>query len=243
MADDVVLNAGSGGDTVAADDIGGVKYQRVKLSLGADGSATDTLGGAGAAAAGVQRVVLATDTTVPNVTGNIADGTADAGNSVKTGLKAVAHGSNPTGVDAADRVSTIGNVAGVPFVIGGHPNIITAEYLWTTAQTDDAIVTVGSGVKIVVTQLQVTIDEATTVGVGFRLGFGATTLPSAPTDGTAVAGYLASHRGLVPGTGLIRGDGSGILGVGADGEDLRITTEATTSGSGSAVISYYTIEV
>lgn len=38
MADDVLLNLGSGGDLIAADDIGpGVKYQRVKLTLGADG--------------------------------------------------------------------------------------------------------------------------------------------------------------------------------------------------------------
>lgn len=38
MADDVLLNAGTGGDTVAADDIAGVKYQRVKLIEGADGT-------------------------------------------------------------------------------------------------------------------------------------------------------------------------------------------------------------
>lgn len=37
MADDVVLNVGSGGDTMAADEIGGVKFQRIKLIEGADG--------------------------------------------------------------------------------------------------------------------------------------------------------------------------------------------------------------
>lgn len=38
MADDTELNLGSGGDVIASDDIGpGVKYQRVKLTLGADG--------------------------------------------------------------------------------------------------------------------------------------------------------------------------------------------------------------
>jgi len=41
MADDVELNAGSGGDTIAADEIGGKKHQRVKVQHGADGSATD----------------------------------------------------------------------------------------------------------------------------------------------------------------------------------------------------------
>ncbi len=39
MADNVTLNAGSGGDTVATEDIGGVEYQKVKL---VDGTATST---------------------------------------------------------------------------------------------------------------------------------------------------------------------------------------------------------
>lgn len=37
MADNVTMNPGTGGDTAAADDIGGVKFQRVKMVLGADG--------------------------------------------------------------------------------------------------------------------------------------------------------------------------------------------------------------
>ncbi len=41
--------------------------------------------GAGAVSATVQRVVLATDTTVPNVTGNVAAGATDSGNPVKIG--------------------------------------------------------------------------------------------------------------------------------------------------------------
>ena len=41
MADGVELNLGVGGETVATDDIGGEHHQRVKISVGADGSATD----------------------------------------------------------------------------------------------------------------------------------------------------------------------------------------------------------
>jgi len=41
MADNVLLNAGAGGATLASDDIGGVQYQRVKLEIGADGAAAD----------------------------------------------------------------------------------------------------------------------------------------------------------------------------------------------------------
>jgi hypothetical protein len=41
MADNTTLNTGSGGDTIATDDIGGVKHQRVKIQYGTDGAATD----------------------------------------------------------------------------------------------------------------------------------------------------------------------------------------------------------
>lgn len=41
MADNTVLNAGTGGDTIATDDIGGVKHQRVKAGFGADGAYAD----------------------------------------------------------------------------------------------------------------------------------------------------------------------------------------------------------
>ena len=41
MADNVELNSGSGGATLATDDISGTHHQRVKIQHGADGSATD----------------------------------------------------------------------------------------------------------------------------------------------------------------------------------------------------------
>jgi hypothetical protein len=65
MTDNVTLPGT--GSSVATDDIGGVQYQRNKLALGADGSATDAVGGAGAVSAAVQRVTLASDD--PAVTG------------------------------------------------------------------------------------------------------------------------------------------------------------------------------
>ena len=39
MANNITLNAGSGGDTVAADDVGGVKYQVIKVAAGGEDSA------------------------------------------------------------------------------------------------------------------------------------------------------------------------------------------------------------
>lgn len=60
MADNIPVTAGSG-TNVATDDIGGTHHQRVKLSLGADGTANDAVAGAGAVGTGVQRVTLASD--------------------------------------------------------------------------------------------------------------------------------------------------------------------------------------
>lgn len=88
MADNVQITAGSG-TTVAADDLAGVLYPRVKLSLGADGSAVDAVAGAGAVGTGVQRVTLASDdpavallTTVDADTGNIATNTSGSATSL-----------------------------------------------------------------------------------------------------------------------------------------------------------------
>ena len=59
MADNVELNSGSGGATAASDDIGGIQYQRVKFSVGADGTAVDAVpvsAGLDTTATGVQAV-------------------------------------------------------------------------------------------------------------------------------------------------------------------------------------------
>lgn len=42
MADNVELNAGTGGATLATDDVAGIQFQRVKVTWGTDGAATDT---------------------------------------------------------------------------------------------------------------------------------------------------------------------------------------------------------
>lgn len=41
MSDNTTLNLGNGGDSIASNDIGGVKYQRIKVNYGDPGSATD----------------------------------------------------------------------------------------------------------------------------------------------------------------------------------------------------------
>lgn len=170
-----------------------------------------------------------------------ADGTS---NPLKVGHKAIAFGANPTGVAAADRTDWYSTRAGVPFVLGGHPNVKRATYLWTASTTDDNVLpAIAGGTKYVVTSITIVIEQAVTVGVAVRLGFGTANVPALPTaNADAVDDILVYHPGLVPGSGMQVGDGSGILGVGADGAELRITAGATTGGTGVVTIGYFTIE-
>jgi hypothetical protein len=219
MADNTTLPGT--GDVIATDDIAGVKYQRVKVGFGADGVATD---------------VSSTDPLPTAAGGTVAHDAVDSGNPVKVGARAVTHGANPTAVAAGDRVDQIANRAGVPFHIGGHPNILSLRLQFTAAQTNTAIITAAAGNKIIVTSFQVTLDNASTVFPSVRIGFGVTTTPT-------TTGVIGAHGGVPAGGGFGRGDGSGIIGMGADDEDLRITTVGAATGNGmEVVVTYYTIE-
>ena len=186
------------------------------------------------------------DTTGTNQQGNIAHDSIDSGNPIKLGAKAIAHGTNPTAVAAADRTDLYSNRAGVLFTIGGHPNIITRTvYISdaTGAQTDASIVgTIAAGTKVAVTSVAVTVDSATTAtgGVAVKLGFGATTIPA--DSSTGANGILLDHKGIAAGSGMVLGSGAGLLGIGADGEELRLTCEDPVGGGLSVMFSYYTIE-
>lgn len=169
------------------------------------------------------------------VTGDVAHDVADGGPPIKVGYKAVAHGANPTAVAAADRTDAYANRHGIPFVMGGHPNIVSLRATYTGAQTDVALVSVAAGTKIVVTQAQVTVSNATTATPSVIIGFGTANTPT-------TTGVVLAHPGIPGGGGVSRGDGSGILGIGADDADLRITISVPTGGTLDVVVSYFTIE-
>lgn len=183
---------------------------------------------------------------VADVEGNLAHDDPDSGNPVKVGAKAVAHGTNPAAVAAADRTNLYANRHGILFTIGGHPNIITRAVRIADAdgaQTNASMVgTINTGTKVAVTAMAVTVDSATTAtgGVAVKVGFGATTIPADSTTGAD--GVLLDHDGIAAGSGVVIGNGSGILGIGADGEELRLTCEDPVGGSLIVTFSYFTIE-
>lgn len=122
-------------------------------------------------------------------------------------------------------------------------NLITAEYNTTGAQTnDDMLGAIASGTRIGLVGLDVVSDEATTVGVGVRIGFGTLTVPAEASSGaTAVAGVPLSHPGIAPGSGPIKMWPGDKPIFGASGEELRITCGAPTTGKLTVVITYFTV--
>jgi hypothetical protein len=158
------------------------------------------------------------------------------------GAAAVAFGATPTPVTAATLSHLIATRHGIPWMLGGHPNQITREFHITAAKTDaDLLGAVAGTDKVVVTKLLVTVSKATTVNVGVRIGFAAATLPAAADAGTGAVGIVGSHAAIEPGFGFTTGDGSAPIGIGAAGEELRITSDAPTTGALRVVVTYFTV--
>lgn len=178
----------------------------------------------------------------PKVGGNVAHDAADEGAPVKMGGRALAHGSNPTAVAAGDRTDWLFNRHGIPFMIGGHPNVLTRGHTISDsngAQTDTSLLTVSSGTKIAITRMTAICDNANTGDVAVVIGFGDASPPD-PTltgaDGIIVNGSFDG------GAGVTIGDGSGIIAIGGDGQDLRLTCDDPAGGNLRITYSYFTIE-
>lgn len=115
-------------------------------------------------------------------------------------------------------------------------NAITTRTNYTGAQTNAALITVATGTRILLTRCCVLADNANSVDVQVRVGFAAVTTPTG-------VGVVLSHPGIAAGSGVVEGNGAGVLGVGADGEDLRITSEVPTGGSIDVVTTHYEVAV
>lgn len=148
------------------------------------------------------------------------------------GVQAVAHGSTPDTADALDATALIANRHRIPFMLGGHPNLQSSEYFTSGAVTDDNILpAISAGTIYVITGITVTCSAANVTNPSVRIGFGAASVPAqGTTNADAVAKVLLSHPGIPAGSGVVKGHNGGIVGIGGDGEELRVTcTTPTTS--------------
>jgi hypothetical protein len=177
MADNTTIDAGSGGDVIATDDIGGVKYQRVKISQGADGSATDVGIGGGTEATAL-RVTIASDSTgVLSIDDNGAaitvDGTvtANLGATDTAALAAI-----ETAVEILDNAIS-GNEMQVDIV---SAPTVTVDNAGTFAVQADTELTTGD------LDTGAGTDTRAVVGLAGTASGGAQLIPGSSTDGLLV---------------------------------------------------------
>lgn len=212
MADNVILDSMSGGDTIAADDIGGVKYQRVKIALGGDGTFSgDMAAGAGAVGTTTPRFTLASDD--PAVTSLAVLDDWDESDRAKVniivGQAGVAAGSGTIGATTQRvTIATDDTVA----------TDLTA--IKTAIQILDNVVSGSEAQVDVVGALPAGTNDIGRVGHNITgIGHGVTTVTTAGTD-VALAASTACKRVIIQ----AQTDNTSTIAVGASGVDATIAT-------------------
>lgn len=240
MADNTQINPGTGGDILSTDDLGTYKVQRVKVQFGADGSASDvstsnplpsniTDGTSVAAIKAASTAAAATDPALvvaisPNndvfVGGDTANDSADSGNPVKVGAKAI--NAWATAVANADRVDAIADLLGRQLV-GFKPPELQKSFsaTYTTAQTGTALWTPTAGKKCVVTSVTISTTSTTSGKITLWWGSSADTTYNEGTDQPLEAAYFVPSSAVSPGMTKIYTDP--IVALNADYR-LRVTT-------------------
>jgi hypothetical protein len=166
MADNIAITAGLG-TTVKTDDVAGVHYQQVKLADGTLGATAEIAADVGVKANAL-RVAPANDITDATYIGDIkfgetcpaggdvASDSADSGNPVKVGGKAVnMDGTAPgTAVAEADRANFITDLYGRQCVETVHPNFWSVAANYGSAQTAVEVVAApGAGLSLYITDV------------------------------------------------------------------------------------------
>jgi len=198
MADNTVLNAGSGGDTMASDDIGGIKFQRVKLIHGADGV------NAGDVATGNPLPVVQTGS-LPAGTNNIGEFTRNIDDTTRVARSFMldAYTAAPVAEALQTVVQWFNNAA-----VGGttQPAVVTAGKrlrLTTWSMSTKSLNTVGSAV------MRIRANTGGLVVIGSPLVWSAEVGSRAGATTVAMTGGLDQQTGCFPegfefpaGTGL-----------------------------------------
>lgn len=116
----------------------------------------------------------------------------------------------------------------------------TKEWVFVTAQTDVAIITVDATHRAVVTYGQATCSNSNSGDVSLRIGFASATLPTITNDSaTGGTGVFMSHPGIAKGGGMVVANGGAPIAAGLADEDIRVTCSAATGGAVRVVLTYW----
>lgn len=166
--DNTELNPGAGGDTIATDDVGGIKYQYVKLTDGTDGSSAAI---SGSAADGLLVNLGSNNDVVVSGSVTVSQGTG-------TSLHMVLDSGTVTTVSAVTAVSTVTNLVQLNgAAISMNSGVRDAGTQRVTVATNDSVPVVGS----------VTVSQGTGTNLHMVLDSGTVTTVSAVTSITSMA--------------------------------------------------------
>ena len=193
MADNVAITAGAG-TSIAADDIASVWYQRVKLSLGADGVAVDAGAGAGAVGTDTQRVTLASDDPAVATLGAVSGAKVitDANGTLQQYLRGLVS----QWIARTLTLASVGYSAAATFTPAASSH--TAGDCNGAAQEFTSMGP--SAGRIMITSASLEIQGGTAEATAWRLYLFNVTPPSAVADDgafTLASGDRASHLGYV----------------------------------------------
>lgn len=207
MADNIELDPGSGGDTVIADEVGGVKIPGSKVVIGADGSNDGYVSSANPMPVSLSTVPSHAVTTVTTLTGSgVAHDSADSGNPHKIGAKAESSLAGVALVADGDRTDLYAGLDGV-LITRPHTNlesIVTGLAAITDGSSTSVISAQGAGVKVYVTTVIIANTSATPVTVDLRDGTGGSvkaTFP-VPADTSGVVCNLPVPLGFSANTAV-----------------------------------------
>jgi hypothetical protein len=189
MADDVSVNPGNGGATVAADDVGGIMHQRVKVQYGSDGSATDV------SDTNPLPIDDAGGSLTVDAAGDVAHDSTDGGNPIKVGVKAT--NVEPAAVANADRVNLIADLAGKLITLPyANPENFLSGTASATGTSDIAVLAAaGAGVRNYVTSIVVHNASSTDAYVTIKDGATAKLVLPAPAKSGATHTLPVALRG------------------------------------------------
>lgn len=147
-ADDIQLNTGTGGDKLAADEIGAKKHQRMKCQFGDDGSATDC-----------------SHTNPLPIEGGDAHDAATTMNPLLGGVHA--RTTNPTAVADGDTARLMGDKLGRTITYSTCPrDLITQNTITLTSTTETTLIAAGgAGVFRDLTKLIISNESTAEVRV------------------------------------------------------------------------------
>lgn len=216
MADNYTTNSGSGGNTYASDDIGGVHWPRVKLAIGADGAATDV--------SSANPIPISDNSTTLSVDDGAGSLTVD-----NSTLSVVGGGTEAT----AMRVTLASDSTGVLSVDDNGSTLSIDDGAGSLTVDNAALSVTGGGVEA--TALRVTIASDSTGLVSVDDGGSTLSIDDGAGSLTVDNAALSVTGGGVEASALrvtLATDSTGVLSVDDNGSSLTVDNAALSVTGG-----------